>query len=126
MSPGSVASGSWTSARSVNGNNDLNVSNSNNNTPNRLVGVIGYRIEYGKGMIGGATSINLGYIGEQAGPFTYTYSGDMNGDRVNGNDLLYVPNSANELRFNPLVVTSTVAGVTTSRTYTRSRTKNCI
>ena len=118
MSPGSVASGSWTSARSVNGNNDLDVSNSNNNTPNRLVGVIGYRIEYGKGL-GGATSINLGYIGEQASPFTYTYSGDMNGDRISGNDLLYVPNSASELTFAPLVVSSTVNNVTTSRTYTQ-------
>lgn len=118
MSPGSVASGSWTSARSVNGNNDLDVSNSNNNTPNRLVGVIGYRIEYGKGL-GGATSINLGYIGEQASPFTYTYSGDMNGDRVSGNDLLYVPNSASELTFAPLVVSSTVNNVTTTRTYTQ-------
>lgn len=118
MSPGSVASGSWTSARSVNGNNDLDVSNSNNNTPNRLVGVIGYRIEYGKGL-GGATSINLGYIGEQASPFTYTYSGDMNGDRISGNDLLYVPNSASELTFAPLVVSSTVNNVTTSRTYSQ-------
>ncbi|WP_281636939.1 TonB-dependent receptor [Flavobacterium marginilacus] len=121
ISPGSVASGSWTGARSVNGNNDLEVSNSNNNTPNRLVGVIGYRIEYGKGL-GGATSINLGYIGEQANPFSYTYSGDMNGDRVSANDLIYVPNSANELRFVPLVVTSTntVTGVTTTRTYTEA------
>ncbi|WKL49783.1 carboxypeptidase regulatory-like domain-containing protein [Flavobacterium pectinovorum] len=118
MSPGSVASGSWTSARSVNGNNDLDVSNSNNNTPNRLVGVIGYRIEYGKGL-GGATSINLGYIGEQASPFTYTYSGDMNGDRISGNDLLYVPNSASELTFAPLVVSSTIDNVTTTRTYTQ-------
>ena len=120
MSPGSVASGSWTGARSVNGNNDLEVSNSNNNTPNRIVGVIGYKIEYGKGL-GGATSINLGYIGEQASPFTYTYSGDMNGDRVNGNDLLYVPNSANELRFNPLTVTtSPVGGTSSTRTYTEA------
>lgn len=119
MSPGSVASGSWTSGRSVNGNNNLDVTNSNNNTPNRLVGVIGYRIEYGKGL-GGATSINLGYIGEQANPFSYSYSGDMNGDRVSGNDLIYVPQNASELRFAPLLVTSTVAGVTTSRTYTEA------
>ncbi|MDX6180753.1 carboxypeptidase-like regulatory domain-containing protein [Flavobacterium sp. Fl-77] len=119
ISPGSVASGSWTGARSVNGNNDLDVSLSNNNTPHRLVGVIGYRIEYGKGL-GGATSINLGYIGEQSSPFSYAYSGDMNGDLVNGNDLLYVPNNANELRFSPLTVSSTVGGVTTTRTYTEA------
>ncbi|WP_017497200.1 carboxypeptidase-like regulatory domain-containing protein [Flavobacterium sp. WG21] len=119
ISPGSIASGSWTSARSVNGNNDLDVSLSNNNTPHRLVGVLGYRIEYGKGL-GGATSINLGYIGETANPFTYAYSGDMNGDRVNGNDLLYVPNSASQLSFAPLAVSSTVNGVTTTRTYTEA------
>lgn len=119
ISPGSIASGSWTSARSVNGNNDLDVSLSNNNTPHRLVGIIGYKIEYGKGL-GGATSINLGYIGETANPFTYAYSGDMNGDRVNGNDLLYVPNSASQLSFAPLVVSSTVNGVTTTRTYTEA------
>nr|WP_199001782.1 carboxypeptidase regulatory-like domain-containing protein [Flavobacterium sp. ASV13] len=120
ISAGSIASGSWTGARSVNGNNDLDVSISNNNTPHRLVGVIGYKIEYGKGLLGGSTSINLGYIGEVANPFTYAYSGDMNGDRVSGNDLIYVPKSANELRFNPLVVSSTVGGVTTSRTYTEA------
>jgi hypothetical protein len=34
-----------------------------------------------------ATSINLGYIGEQASPITYAYGGDMNGDGVL-NDLL--------------------------------------
>jgi len=119
ISPGSIASGSWTGARSVNGNNDLDVSLSNNNTPHRLVGVVGYRIEYGKGL-GGATSINLGYIGETANPFTYAYSGDMNGDRVNGNDLLYVPNSANEISFAPVTVSSVVNGVTTNRTYTEA------
>jgi hypothetical protein len=33
-----------------------------------------------------ATSINLGYIGEQASPITYAYGGDMNGDGVRFND----------------------------------------
>jgi hypothetical protein len=91
MSAGSIAAGSWTGARSVNGNNDLALSISNNNTPNRVVGILGYKIEYGK-QYGGATSINLGYIGEQANPFSYAYNGDLNGDRINGNDLLFVPN----------------------------------
>ncbi|MBE8723389.1 TonB-dependent receptor [Flavobacterium hungaricum] len=120
ISPGSIASGSWTGARSVNGNNDLEVSASNNNTPNRLVGVLGYRIEYGKGL-GGATSISLGYIGEQANPFTYAYGGDMNGDRVNGNDLMYVPNSASEVRFAPLAVTNLVNGANVVTTYTEAQ-----
>ena len=105
LSPGSVASGSWTGARSINGNNDLSLALSNNNTPHRIVGILGYKIEYGKN-VGASTSINLGYIGEQAGPFSYTYGSDMNGDLINGNDLVYVPKNANEIRFQPLTVTN--------------------
>lgn len=101
MNAGSIAAGSWTGGRSVNGNNDLALSISSNNTPNRLVGILGYKIEYGK-QYGGATSINLGYIGEQANPFSYTYNGDLNGDRVNGNDLLFVPLKATDFRFVPI------------------------
>jgi hypothetical protein len=47
LSAGSIASGSWTGARSVNGNNNLPLSFSDN-TPNRIVGLLGYKIEYGK------------------------------------------------------------------------------
>jgi hypothetical protein len=101
MSAGSIAAGSWTGARSVAGNNNLDLSTSNNNTPHRIVGILGYKIEYGK-KAGAATSINFGYIGEQANPFSYTYAGDVNGDRVPGNDLLFVPNKATDLRFAPI------------------------
>lgn len=110
LSAGSIASGSWTGARSVNGNNDLAMSASNNDTPHRLVGILGYKIEYGD-KLGAATSINLGYIGEQASTFSYAYGGDMNGDKVNNNDLIYVPNSANEIRFSP--ITNTANNITT-------------
>jgi hypothetical protein len=120
ISPGSIASGSWTGAKSVNGNNDLETSLSNNNTPHRLVGVVGYKIEYGKGF-GGATSINLGYIGEQSGPISYTYGGDMNGDRVNFNDLIYVPKTAGETRFAPLSVVNVVNGVNVTTVYSEAQ-----
>ncbi len=101
LSPGSTASGSWNSVRSINGNNDQKLGLSNNNTPHRMVGIIGYKIAYG-GKAGAATSINLGYIGEQSNSFTYVYGGDLNGDRVSGNDLLFVPNKASDLRFLPI------------------------
>ena len=120
LSPGSIASGSWTGARSVNGNNNLPLALSNNNTPHRLVGILGYKIEYGKN-VGAATSINLGYIGEQAGPFSYSYGGDMNGDRVNNNDLIYVPKNGNEIRFQPLAVTNVVNGVNVVTTYSEAQ-----
>jgi hypothetical protein len=103
LSAGSIASGSWTGARSVNGNNDLSLSNSDNLSPNRLVGLLGYRLEYGKGM-GGATSFTLGYVGNQGNPFSYTIGGDMNGDRISNNELIFVPNKGSDIKFAPLVV----------------------
>jgi hypothetical protein len=102
LSAGAIASGSWTGARSVNGNNDLPLALSNNNTPHRLVGLLGYKFEYGK-KVGTATSVNLGYIGEQAGPFSYAYGGDMNGDRVNNNDLIFVPLKASDIQFTNII-----------------------
>jgi Carboxypeptidase regulatory-like domain len=105
ISAGSIAAGSWTGARSVNGNNNLPLSISSNNTPNRIVGLIGYRFDYGKGNYSASTSINIGYIGEQTGAFSYTYGGDYNGDRVAGNDLIFVPNKASDLRFVPITQT---------------------
>lgn len=101
LSAGSTAAGTWQGGRSVNGNNDLRLGLSNNNTPHRFVGIIGYKIEYGD-KAGASTSINLGYIGEQGSPFTYAYGGDLNGDRISGNDLLFVPNKASDLRFSPI------------------------
>ena len=109
MSAGSIAAGSFTGARSVNGNNNLPLSISNNNTPNRIVGLVGYKFEYGQ-KAGFATSVNLGYIGEQSGTFSYAYAGDVNGDRINGNDLIYVPNKASDLRF--VDITQTVGAFT--------------
>jgi Carboxypeptidase regulatory-like domain len=102
MSAGSIAAGSWTGARSSSNNNNLSLSNSNFNTPNRVVGILGYKLEYGK-TYGASTSINIGYVGEEASPYTYAYAGDMNGDRISGNDLLFVPNKASDLTFAPII-----------------------
>lgn len=107
MSAGSIASGSWTGARSVNGNNSLGLSNTDFNIPDRLVGLLGYRLEYGK-KFGGATSITLGYVGQKSGGWSYTIAGDMNGDRINGNDLIFVPLKGSDIKFAPLTVGTTV------------------
>jgi hypothetical protein len=115
MSASTIAAGSWTNARSVNGNNDLMLSNSNNNTPNRLVGILGYKINYGT-KYGGSTSFNLGYIGEQTNAFSFSYGGDMNGDGASFNDLMYVPLKGDQIRFQSLSVVSN--GVT--RVYTEA------
>ena len=105
MSSGSIAASSFTGARSVNGNNDLRLSLSDNDIPHRIVGILGYRFEYGK-KVGGATSINLGFIAEQKNRFSYVYNGDLNRDGIAGNDLLFVPQSGSDIRFVPNVVTA--------------------
>lgn len=131
MAAGSIASGSWTGARSVRGNNDLDLSWADQDAPSRTVGLLGYRFEYG-GDFGGATAITLGYVGERRGfngninssRFSYAYAGDMNGDRVNNNDLLFVPNSASELNFRDLTVSyKDAAGNTVSKTFTADEQK---
>jgi hypothetical protein len=111
MSAGSIASGSWQGAQSVNGNNDLGLSFADGFVKNRFVGLLGYRIEYGKGL-GGATTLTLGYVGQQSNPFSYIAAGDLNGDRVNNNDLIFVPNQGSDIRF----ATLTAGG----RTYTEA------
>jgi len=98
MSAGSIAIGSWTFARSVNGNNRLELGFADNDVPHRLIGLFSYRTTFGEKR-GGATQFTIGYEGIQRNRFSYTYAGDMNGDGVVGNDLLFVPNKAEDLVF---------------------------
>jgi hypothetical protein len=95
---GSIAAGSWQGNATVNGNNNAVLAWANNFIPHRIFGLVGYRIEYG-GKWGGATGISIGYDGQQSGRVSFTASGDLNGDNVFNNDLIYVPNSASELQF---------------------------
>ena len=111
MSAGSIASGSWQSAVSVMGNNNLDLSNSDFFVKNRMVGLLNYRIEYGK-KYGGATTVTLGYVGQQSNPYTYIVAGDLNGDRVSNNDLLFVPLKGSDVRFSPLTVGTGATAVT--------------
>jgi hypothetical protein len=111
MDAGSIASGSWQSALSVNGNNNLDLTTSSFVVRNRIVGLLGYRIDYGK-KYGGATTITLGYVGSQNNPFSYIVAGDLNGDRVNNNDLVFVPNRGSDIRFAPLTIGTGATAVT--------------
>ena len=45
------------------------------------------------------TDFSLIYVGESGRPYSYTYSGDVNGDGQDANDLIYVPANAGEVRF---------------------------
>lgn len=129
MSAGSIASTSWTSAKSVDGNNNLVLGFADQDLPNRTVGVLGYRLEYG-GNFGGATQISIGYVGENTGfysapgittsRFSTVIAGDMNGDRVNDNELLFVPQKGSDLSFKEFKMTykDPATGVNVDKTFT--------
>jgi outer membrane receptor protein involved in Fe transport len=102
LSAGSIAAGSWTGIRSINGNNRPDLAFSDNDQRHRIIGAVSYRKEYAKFM---ASQISLFTEARNQGRFTYTYNLDMNGDGVNGNDLLYIPRSttdANQIVFLPI------------------------
>ncbi len=100
VDPGSIAAGSWNSIASVNGNNRPDLAFSNNDLRHRVLGAISYRGEY---FNFGGTGISLFINGAPQGRFSYVYNQDMNGDLVNGNDLMYIPNNANDIRFLDIV-----------------------
>jgi len=102
MSAGSIAAGSYNGVASVNGNNNLELGFSDNDQPHRVITALSYG--------DGATKIALFLDARTQGRYTYSYGGDMNGDGIQNNDLMYIPNNANELTFLPL----TSGGVTYS------------
>ncbi|MBK8044125.1 MAG: carboxypeptidase regulatory-like domain-containing protein [Haliscomenobacter sp.] len=105
MSAGSIAAGSFTGTPSVNGNNYLSLTTSSNQLEHRLLGIFGYKIEYANF---GATQLSFTLDSYSGGYYSYTINGDMNGDGVAGNDLIYVPNAGNQTRF----LSNTTGGVT--------------
>jgi len=99
INAGSIAAGSWNGNPTVLGNNDPELAFSNNDQRHRILGALTYRKEFG-----GFTASQIGIIFESRnqGRFTYVYNQDMNGDGVNGNDLMFIPNNASEMRFLPI------------------------
>ncbi|MBV6472013.1 MAG: hypothetical protein JPMHGGIA_00264 [Saprospiraceae bacterium] len=112
MSAGSIASGSFTGLRTVEGNNKPELSWSNFDIPHRLIGYLGYRLEYG-GERGGATQVYLSYAGAQSARYSYVYAGDMNGDGIQNNDLLFVPQKGSDLSWEEYTVTQSNGTKTT-------------
>lgn len=82
------------------GQNNLVTSYADNDLRHRIVGLLNYRIEYGK-KFGGATTFTLGLVANSGTKVSYIYSNDMNSDGQN-NDLIYVPSNSTEIEFAPL------------------------
>ncbi len=92
---GSNASSAWGATPNVSNPNDLFLASAADALPHRLVGSLSYRVSYLKHL---ATTFSLFYNGASLGRYSFTYSGDVNGDGI-GNDLLYIPRNASEINF---------------------------
>ncbi|MCJ8211840.1 carboxypeptidase regulatory-like domain-containing protein [Mucilaginibacter sp. RS28] len=114
---GSTASSSYNNNPTVMGNNFPTLAFSDNDVRNRLIITLGYRKEYKIG----ATSFSVFYEGVNQGRFSYVYSGDMNGDGISNNDLIYIPRDKSEMYFASNTVTLSNG---TTRTYTADEQKD--
>lgn len=92
----STALSNWEFVQVVGNPNNPNLAISNYALPHRITAVLSTNFEYAKYF---RTSFSLFYAGNSGTRFTYLVNGDLNSDGRFGNDLLYVPRDANEIRF---------------------------
>jgi outer membrane receptor protein involved in Fe transport len=96
VDPGSIAAGSFQGNPVVNDPNNPGVGISGAAAGHRWFVTASYEKRY---FDFGKTGISFFMEGRQAGNTSYTYSGDLNGDAINNNDLLYVPRDRSEMVF---------------------------
>jgi hypothetical protein len=106
--PGSVAYGNWTGITSSHDPNNPGLGYSANSPGTRWFAALTYT---GNLIMPGPTSIGLYLSGQTWGNGSYVFSGDMNGDGVTSNDLIYIPTDTSQMNFVPL----TTGGVTYTR-----------
>jgi len=107
ITAGSIAFSSWRDNQTIRGNNNPSLSFSDNDIRSRFVGNVSYRTEVFEHA---AFQVSLFGQSQNQGRVNYTYSGDMNGDGIAGNDLIYIPKDMTEMNFEQY--SATVSGQT--------------
>lgn len=96
VDPGSIAFGSWNNNQHSGNPNQPGVGYSSNFAGNRIFLVTSYRFDY---FDIGATTVSLIWEGYNQGNFSYSFSGDLNGDGGTSNDLIYIHKNKDEMNF---------------------------
>ena len=112
---GSTAFTMWGARPTGTNPNNFEAGFSNNYQPHRIIASVNYGKEFIKNT---RTSIGLLYEASPNSPqasLSYTYAGDLNNDGFNGNDLMFVPADASQIK---LTNASAVSGVADTRTQT--------
>lgn len=107
---GSTANSMWGGKAVSDNPNNFSAGYSNNYLPHRIIASVVYKKEFTKNLL---TSVGLVYEGAPNYATSYTVNGDVNGDGITYNDLMYVPKAINEIKF---VNASSVGGVADTRT----------
>lgn len=93
-SPSAIAATAWLANQIVSSPNGPDMGFAVDDQRHRIVGIASYRLNL-LGLSG--TSFSLIYVGGTGSNYSYTYGGDMNGDTITGNDLIYIPRDASEI-----------------------------
>ncbi len=87
----SVAQSNWNYNYTRANSNDPELGFSAFNVPHRINVSAFYHKDYAGAW---RTTLGLIYTGSSGAPYSITYSGDLNGDSSNGNDLIFIPTDA--------------------------------
>jgi hypothetical protein len=74
--------------------NDPPLTYSSFDRPHKIGASLSYRDDF---IPGAPTTISVLYVGYSGEPYSYTYSGDINGDGETTNDMMYVPRNAADI-----------------------------
>ena len=91
-------SSQWRYMENVNGLNNLDLSYSDFDLGHRVLAFVSYRLDYANHM---ASTFSLVYNGQSGSRYCYVYNdyGDMNGEGENAGNLIFIPETAEQIVF---------------------------
>ncbi|MFB6454830.1 TonB-dependent receptor domain-containing protein [Chitinophaga sp. Hz27] len=106
--PGNQATSVYQSNITRNGANSIELANSQYAVPHRVVANVSYRKEYAKHF---ASTLSLFYEGQASGRYSFIYNGDLNGDGLSSNDLMFIYAKGSDINFVPYTSGTTTVTV---------------